>query len=123
MIDHNKLASIKSQLHADQVQLQGLSAEQRFAAEEHRDLKAAVVSGFFGRMPNGWTPSDEIADLLKLPAQELRDVCADIPTARRAAAERERTHDIQRRLDALTPKVRALSQLVARLDAYVAEHP
>lgn len=117
MIDRAKHLRLQGDLDEAYAALRGLTWEHDFQREHHMRLRADVfrISRSF---PDGVNDRTEMSALLNLPAGKLERMGVDLPTARAAAAARERLRDLQRRIDDLQAQVTPLATLVGRLNQY-----
>ena len=117
MIDRAKHLRLQGDLDQLYAALRGMTSEHDFQREYHVRLRAEVFR-HLRSFPDGLNDRTEMSVLLNLPAGELERMGVDLPTARAAAAARERLRDLQRRIDDLQAHVTPLATLVGRLNQY-----
>ncbi len=122
-INHAKLVRLSGDLDQFRVTQSGMAAEHRYFADSHRAHLESLRSGMARRKgPNHEVLDADLDDLAKLSTEQAFDAHISLQTVRAALADRERMHDLKRRLDALELHVAPLATLVARLTKYAEAH-
>ena len=116
-VDISKLERLRLDLEEKRAALFGLGR----SYQDERDNVTQLVMSFAvchaARVH--WRPGDDPAVFLELPSKDQNEFKFEVGQARVIVKAREAMQAVRRRQDALTPRLNALTQLVAACDRYV----